>query len=191
MVILDAEYQFDRHKLTFFFEADRRIDFRELVSELFSQYKTRIWMQQVDTSTLASNDAGTELAKATGFLPKRDDQAYLQMAHSLMRGGGGGGVGGHSGAVGGSSQMPTVSAPNQGRSMHPSSAVGYGADNRSFVNTYGDSFATSSSGGVSGELGGQSSGPVGLQQGGRGQGAAAGDRRGLGNADPWLFSGHH
>lgn len=48
MVVLDAEYQYDRHKLTFFFEADRRIDFRELVSELFSQYKTRIWMQQVN-----------------------------------------------------------------------------------------------------------------------------------------------
>jgi len=28
MIILDAEYQFDRHKLVFFFEADRRIDFR-------------------------------------------------------------------------------------------------------------------------------------------------------------------
>ena len=28
MLILDAEYQFDRHKLVFFFEADRRIDFR-------------------------------------------------------------------------------------------------------------------------------------------------------------------
>jgi len=52
MTILDAEYQFDRHKLTYFFEADRRIDFRELVSELFSLYKTRIWMQQVDTSVL-------------------------------------------------------------------------------------------------------------------------------------------
>lgn len=54
MTILDAEYQFDRHKLTFFFEADRRIDFRELVSELFSLYKTRIWMQQVDTSVLGT-----------------------------------------------------------------------------------------------------------------------------------------
>ena len=48
MNILDSEYQFDRHKLTFFFEADGRIDFRELVRDLFSIYKTRIWMQQVD-----------------------------------------------------------------------------------------------------------------------------------------------
>lgn len=73
MTVLDAEYQFDRHKLTFYFEADRRIDFRELVSELFSQYKTRIWMQQVDTSSLPLHDPGTELAKATGFLPERED----------------------------------------------------------------------------------------------------------------------
>ena len=48
MTVIDAEYQFDRHKLTFFFEAAGRIDFRELVRDLFSIYKTRIWMQQVD-----------------------------------------------------------------------------------------------------------------------------------------------
>lgn len=47
MNVIDAEYQFDRHKLTFFFEADRRIDFRELVRDLFAIYKTRIWLQQV------------------------------------------------------------------------------------------------------------------------------------------------
>ena len=68
MIILDAEYQFDRHKLTFYFEADRRIDFRELVSDLFSLYKTRIWMQQVDTSTLPTwDDPPTRLAQAAGF----------------------------------------------------------------------------------------------------------------------------
>jgi len=49
MHVIDAEYQFDRHKLTFFFEADRRIDFRELVRDLFSLYKTRIWLQQIDS----------------------------------------------------------------------------------------------------------------------------------------------
>lgn len=47
MNVIDAEYQYDRHKLTFFFEADRRIDFRELVRDLFAIYKTRIWLQQV------------------------------------------------------------------------------------------------------------------------------------------------
>jgi hypothetical protein len=54
MHVVDAEYQFDRHKLTFFFEAEGRIDFRELVRDLFSIYKTRIWMQQLDKSTSAT-----------------------------------------------------------------------------------------------------------------------------------------
>ncbi|KAF8330349.1 PSP1 C-terminal conserved region-domain-containing protein [Cantharellus anzutake] len=44
MEVVDAEYQWDRRKLTFYFIADRRIDFRELVRELFRLYKTRIWM---------------------------------------------------------------------------------------------------------------------------------------------------
>lgn len=44
MDIVDAEYQWDRRKLTFYFVADRRVDFRELVRELFKIYKTRIWM---------------------------------------------------------------------------------------------------------------------------------------------------
>ena len=48
MSVVDAEYQFDRNKLTFFFQAEGRIDFRELVRDLFSIYKTRIWMEQID-----------------------------------------------------------------------------------------------------------------------------------------------
>ncbi|CAK4659538.1 unnamed protein product [Aphanomyces euteiches] len=57
MNVIDAEYQFDRHKLTFFFEADRRIDFRELVRDLFAIYKTRIWLQQVvNKNQLVSNN---------------------------------------------------------------------------------------------------------------------------------------
>jgi cell fate regulator YaaT (PSP1 superfamily) len=48
MEVVDAEYQWDRNKLTFYFSADRRIDFRELVRDLFRIYKTRIWMCAVD-----------------------------------------------------------------------------------------------------------------------------------------------
>ncbi|OAD07174.1 hypothetical protein MUCCIDRAFT_137601, partial [Mucor lusitanicus CBS 277.49] len=44
MEVVDAEFQWDRRKLTFYFIAERRIDFRELVRELFKIYKTRIWM---------------------------------------------------------------------------------------------------------------------------------------------------
>jgi cell fate regulator YaaT (PSP1 superfamily) len=62
MTIVDCEYQFDRHKLTFYFQADRRIDFRELVTELFTLYKTRIWMQQVDDSFKGDNVISSALA---------------------------------------------------------------------------------------------------------------------------------
>jgi hypothetical protein len=58
MHVVDAEYQFDRHKLTFFFEAEGRVDFRELVRDLFSMYKTRIWMQQLDKNTSATCPTG-------------------------------------------------------------------------------------------------------------------------------------
>jgi hypothetical protein len=49
MRIVDAEYQFDRNKLTFYFEAERRVDFRDLVRELFMICGTRIWMCQINT----------------------------------------------------------------------------------------------------------------------------------------------
>ena len=38
-------------------------------------------MQQVDTTVLGQHDPGTELAKATGFLPERDDYAYYQQSN--------------------------------------------------------------------------------------------------------------
>jgi cell fate regulator YaaT (PSP1 superfamily) len=44
---VDAEFQFDCNKITFYFTADKRIDFRELVKELASVYKTRIELRQI------------------------------------------------------------------------------------------------------------------------------------------------
>ncbi|ODV83643.1 hypothetical protein CANARDRAFT_209057 [[Candida] arabinofermentans NRRL YB-2248] len=44
MLITDCEFQFDRKKLTFYYNSNLRIDFRNLVKELFKIYKTRIWM---------------------------------------------------------------------------------------------------------------------------------------------------
>ena len=86
MIILDVEYQFDRHKLVFFFEADRRIDFRDLVQELFSMYKTRIWMQQVDTTRLSDEDPGAVLAKQSGLLPDRGTHLNLPPMQSYFPG---------------------------------------------------------------------------------------------------------
>lgn len=44
MKVLGAEYQWDRRKLTFYYVANKRIDFRDLVKDIFRIYKTRIWM---------------------------------------------------------------------------------------------------------------------------------------------------
>ena len=44
MSVVAAEMQWDRRKLTFYYTASMRVDFRVLVKELFRLYKTRIWM---------------------------------------------------------------------------------------------------------------------------------------------------
>ena len=47
MKLIEAEYAFDMSKLTFYFTADGRIDFRELVKDLASTFKTRIELRQI------------------------------------------------------------------------------------------------------------------------------------------------
>ncbi len=49
MKLIDVEYRLDRKKIIFYFTADDRIDFRELVKILASEYKTRIEMRQIST----------------------------------------------------------------------------------------------------------------------------------------------
>ena len=44
---VDAEYTFDNNKVLFYFTADGRIDFRELVKDLASVFKTRIELRQI------------------------------------------------------------------------------------------------------------------------------------------------
>ena len=47
MKLTDVEYQLDRNKLTFYYTANKRIDFRELVKVLAGEFKTRIEMRQI------------------------------------------------------------------------------------------------------------------------------------------------
>ena len=47
MKLIDVEYTFDGNKVLFYFVADTRIDFRELVKDLASVFKTRIELRQV------------------------------------------------------------------------------------------------------------------------------------------------
>ena len=47
MKLIDVEYAFDNSRLLFYFTADGRVDFRELVKDLASEFKTRIELRQV------------------------------------------------------------------------------------------------------------------------------------------------
>lgn len=47
MKLVDVEYTFDRSKILFYFTADGRVDFRELVKDLASVFRTRIELRQI------------------------------------------------------------------------------------------------------------------------------------------------
>lgn len=47
MKLVDAEYQFDKNKLTIYFTAEQRVDFRELVKDLAAIFRTRIELRQI------------------------------------------------------------------------------------------------------------------------------------------------
>ena len=47
MKLIDVEYTFDNHKVIFYFTADGRVDFRELVKDLATIFKTRIELRQI------------------------------------------------------------------------------------------------------------------------------------------------
>ena len=69
MVILDAEFQHDREKLTIYYNSEHRIDFRELVRDLFSIYKARIWMKKVTTLSPFQPTEFATIALMTGIIP--------------------------------------------------------------------------------------------------------------------------
>jgi cell fate regulator YaaT (PSP1 superfamily) len=47
MKLVDVEYTFDRNKIIFYFTAEGRVDFRELVKDLASVFRTRIELRQI------------------------------------------------------------------------------------------------------------------------------------------------
>ena len=58
MKLVDVELQFDNNKLTFFFTAEKRVDFRELVKELATAYRTRIELRQIGVRDEAKRIGG-------------------------------------------------------------------------------------------------------------------------------------
>ncbi|KIW64983.1 hypothetical protein, variant [Phialophora macrospora] len=57
MEILDAEFQMDSKKLTFYYFADNYINFNHLVTDLFKIYKTRIWMSAINPASFQTPTA--------------------------------------------------------------------------------------------------------------------------------------
>jgi len=58
MKLVDVEYQFDGNKITFYFTAEKRVDFRELVKDLASIYKVRIELRQIGVRDEAKRIGG-------------------------------------------------------------------------------------------------------------------------------------
>jgi cell fate regulator YaaT (PSP1 superfamily) len=58
MKLVDVEYQFDRNKITFYFTSDLRVDFRALVRDLASRYRTRIELRQIGVRDEAKRIGG-------------------------------------------------------------------------------------------------------------------------------------
>ena len=58
MKLIDAEYTFDNNKVLFYFTADGRIDFRELVKDLASVFKTRIELRRMPMTMRCAGNLG-------------------------------------------------------------------------------------------------------------------------------------
>lgn len=58
MKLVDVECQLDRNKITFYFTSDRRVDFRVLVRDLASRYRTRIELRQIGVRDEAKRIGG-------------------------------------------------------------------------------------------------------------------------------------
>ena len=66
IMVYDAEFQFDRNKLTIYYECNVRIDFRDFVRQLYSTYKARIWMNIGNMNTPLEVQPLAAMALATG-----------------------------------------------------------------------------------------------------------------------------
>ncbi len=85
MKVSDAEWQFDRNRLTVYFTAEKRVDFRQLVRDLASKFKTRIQLKQIGVRDEAAllggvGRCGRELCCST-WLPELKPIS-LQLAKS-------------------------------------------------------------------------------------------------------------
>jgi len=74
MKLVDVEYQYDCNKITFYFTAEKRVDFRELVKDLAATFRTRIELRQIGVRDEAKRIGGYGICGkqqcCSSFLPE-------------------------------------------------------------------------------------------------------------------------
>jgi hypothetical protein len=86
MEILDAEFQMDWKKLTFYYFADAYINFNSLVTDLFKIYKTRIWMSAINPASFASPTLGIQAPSGIGPGAEQQTPGFPQAGRGLRPG---------------------------------------------------------------------------------------------------------
>lgn len=81
LTIHDADYQLDGNKLTVFYSSDARVDFRDYVKDLFTLFKTRIWMKK-DPRMLLRNDSHGTSFSLLGYV--FDDNAAIALMTGMQ-----------------------------------------------------------------------------------------------------------
>lgn len=65
--IINVEFQLDRSKMSIYYTASNRVDFRDLVKTIFNRCKVRVWMIKVNRNDVFIPVKYAELALATGM----------------------------------------------------------------------------------------------------------------------------
>ena len=127
MTLVDAEYQYDRHKLVLYYSASRRIDFREFVRDLFGIFKTRIWMEAATTHhSFRPSDAAIR-ALASGCLHHAVVTDAIGHAVSTGPAAVGGGIN-NGGGTNGSGGMNNINGGFNGGGMMGGSMINIGGN---------------------------------------------------------------
>ena len=83
MKLIDAEYTFDNNKVLFYFTADGRIDFRQLVKDLAAIFKTRIELRQIGVRDETKILGGIGICGRLMCCLKNEQETYEALNKSL------------------------------------------------------------------------------------------------------------
>ena len=83
MKLIKVEYTFDNNKVLFYFTADGRIDFRELVKDLASVFKTRIELRQIGVRDEAKIMGGIGVCGRPMCCLKNEEETYEELNSHL------------------------------------------------------------------------------------------------------------